>query len=153
MAAPPVGLDDGVGQWLFAGAGINQHAQAALDQAVGHGGVTLDGPALGAPSGAGIDERDGPCTLDAKQSGRTRLRRRGRRAAAAARGRERRRRRRRGQFEVLLNDVRAMGGDALGKEPARGVLARLGLADQAPAAGHAATTAERMAPCRSRTAS
>ena len=41
----------------------------------------------------------------------------------------------RGQLHILLDDVNAARGDALGKEPARRPLARLGLADQPSAAG------------------
>ena len=43
----------------------------------------------------------------------------------------------RGQLHVLLDDVRAVGGHALGEEPARRPLARFGLADQPPATGQA----------------
>ena len=43
----------------------------------------------------------------------------------------------RGELHILLNDVRAVRGDALGEEPLCRPLARPRLADAAHAAGHA----------------
>ena len=42
-----------------------------------------------------------------------------------------------GQLEILLDHVRAVGGDALGKEPARGALAGVGFTEDARRSGHA----------------
>jgi hypothetical protein len=53
-------LHNCIGKRLFAGTGIDEDAVSALAEAAGHGGIALDGPALGAPAGSGNDERDGP---------------------------------------------------------------------------------------------
>ena len=59
----------------------------------------------------------------------------------------------RSQFEVLLDHVRAVCGDALGEKPARGAFAWLGLADERRQPAMRPRIADRTAPWRSSTAS
>ena len=144
--------DDGFGQRLLAGAGVDQHAAAAVDQALGHRGISLGWPAFGAPAGAGVDEYGGLLAAGGQNLVGPGLgggvdRQPGLHGVELVAGDGR------GQLDILLDDVRALGGHALGKQPAGGTLARFGLADAPPAAGSRAITAERMAPCRSSTAS
>jgi len=126
--------EDGPGQPLLAGADVDENAAAASDEGLSDGGVTRDRPAFCAPSGPGVDEDGRLEVIWGKdfvspgfgggvdgQPGRDG----GEFIAGDGRG----------QFDVLLDDVCAAGGDALGKEPAYGSLPRFRFADEPLASG------------------
>ena len=110
-------------------------------EAPGDSGVALGRPALGAPAGAGSDERDGARGAGKRageEASSHQLRLRGRQEAAGLRGRrERVTGNGGGEFQILLDDMRSVRNDAFGEEPLCRPLARRGLTDAARAAGHA----------------
>ena len=71
MAAPRVPWTMTSRKRLLAGAGIHQHAVAAIEESGGDRGVPLHRPALGAPARAGIDERQRVGSLPAPAIRRT----------------------------------------------------------------------------------
>ena len=136
---------NGCGERFLAGSGVDDHAATLGEEGTSHGGVTLDGPALGSPAGAGVDE-DGGGTCGGEQFLGPGLgdviygeQRADRREQIAGDGL--------GEFDVLFDYMRAGGRDPLVGEPAGGALAGL------PLAVKEARTAERMDPWRSRAAS